>query len=138
MSANAWFSSAMMIAHMGASQKHRKLATEELVRLYQEAASVHGQATLSGDYRIGNPAADTVAAIYREIRSRGLEHQRMLLPLLLSTDDGVRGWAAAHALEFEPRQGEAILLDIGKRKGLQGFSARMTLKVWREGTLRFE
>jgi len=61
----------------------------------------------------------------------------MLLPLLLSTDDGVREWAAAHALEFEPRQGEAILLDLAKRKGLQGFSSRMTLKVWREGTLRF-
>jgi len=122
---------------MGSSQKLKKLATEELVCLYQEAASVHGQANRSGDFRAGNPAADKVAAIYSEIRSRGLEHQRMLLPLLLSTDDGVRGWAAAHALEFEPRQGEAILLDIAKRKGLQGFSATMTLKVWREGTLRF-
>jgi len=61
----------------------------------------------------------------------------MLLPLLLSNDDGVREWAAAHALEFEPCQGEAVLLDIAKRKDLQGFTARMTLKVWREGTLRF-
>ena len=127
----------MIFAEMGASQKYKKLATDELVRLYQEAASIHGQATLSGDFIVGNPAADTVAALYREIRSRGLEHQRMLLPLLLSTDDGVRGWAAAHALEFESRQGEAILLDIAKQKGVEGFSARMTLKVWREGTLRF-
>jgi Domain of unknown function (DUF2019) len=127
----------MIIADMGASQKHKKLSTEELVRLYREAASVHGQANRSRDYRAGNPAADTVAAIYREIRSRGVEHQRRLLPLLLSADDGIRGWAAAHALELEPGQGEAILLDIAKLNGLQGFSARMTLKVWRGGTLRF-
>jgi hypothetical protein len=133
----ALISSVMMIADMGASQKYKKLATKELVRLYREAASVHGQANRLRDFRAGNPAADTVAAIYREIRSRGLEHQRMLLPLLLSTDDGVRGWAAAHALEFEPRQGEAILLDIAKLEGLEGFDARTTLKVWREGTLRF-
>lgn len=122
---------------MGASQKYKKHATDELVLLYQEAASIHGRANQARDFRAGNPAADKVAAIYREIRSRGLEHQRMLLPLLLSTDDGVREWAAAHALEFEPRQGEAILLDLAKRKGLQGFSSRMTLKVWRKGTLRF-
>jgi hypothetical protein len=89
------------------------------------------------DFRAGNPAADTVAAIYRVIRSRGLEHQRMLLPLLLSSDNGVRTWAAAHALEFEPRQGEAILSDIAKLEGLEGFNAKMTLKVWREGSLRF-
>lgn len=72
-------------------------------------------------------------AIYHEIRNRGVEHQRALLPLLLSDDTGVRSWAAAHALEFEPRQGEAVLLEIARGKGMDGFSARMTLKVWREG-----
>lgn len=61
----------------------------------------------------------------------------MLLPLLFSSDNGVRGWAAAHALEFEPRQGEAVLSDIAKLKGLEGFDAEMTLKVWREGKLHF-
>ena len=61
----------------------------------------------------------------------------MLLPLLLSNDIGVRGWAAAHALEFEPRQGEAIRWDIAKGEGLAGFNAEMTLKVWRESNLRF-
>jgi hypothetical protein len=116
---------------------YKRRPTGELIQLYEEAASAHGQANRRGDFRAGNPAADAVAAIYREIRSRGFEHQRMLLPLLLSTDDGVRGWAAAHALEFEPRQGEAILLDIAKLKGSEGFDAKMTLKVWREGNLRF-
>jgi hypothetical protein len=116
---------------------YKKLPTEELIRLYEEAASAHGQANRRRDFRAGNPAANTLAAIYREIRSRGLKHQTMLLPLLLSTDNGVRAWAAAHALEFEPSQGEAILLDIAKLEGFEGFDAEMTLKVWREGNLRF-
>ena len=122
---------------MGESQKYDEFATEELVRLYQEAASAHGQANQSRDFKAGNPAADKIAAIYREIRKRGLEHQRALLPLLLHSDTSVRSWAAAHALEYEPRQGEAILLDISKLGGPEGFSARMTLKVWREGNLCF-
>jgi hypothetical protein len=61
----------------------------------------------------------------------------MLLPLLLHRDNGVRSWAAAHALDFEPRQGEAILSDIAKLKGIEGSNAKMTLQVWREGKLRF-
>jgi len=118
---------------MRQSRSYDDCPTEELIRLYERAASEHGQAHGPA----GNPAADRVAAIYRVIRSRGLEHQKKLLPLLLSGDIGVRSWAAAHALEFEPRQGEAILLDIAKLKGFKGFSAEMTLKVWREGSLRF-
>ena len=122
---------------MTKSHMYTECSTEKLVQLYERAASAHGQATVRRDFRAGNPAADTIAAIYREIRTRGLEHQRMLLPLLLSSDIGVRGWAAAHALEFETRQGEAVLLDIAKQKSLEGFNAKMTLKVWREGNLRF-
>jgi hypothetical protein len=118
-------------------RRYKEYSTHELVRLYERAASEHGQANRRGDYRAGNSAADTVAAIYRDIRSRGLEHQRLLLPLLMSSDNGVRAWAAAHALEFEPHQGEAILLDIAKRGGVEGFNAKVTLKEWRERNLRF-
>src|SRR5262249_16368871 len=110
---------------------------EELVELYKRAASEHGQTNARRDYTAGNPAADQIVAIYHEIRSRGIEHQRKLLPLLLSEDRGVREWAAAHSLEFEPRQGEAVLSELEKMEGMEGFSARMTLKTWREGKLRF-
>jgi Domain of unknown function (DUF2019) len=119
------------------NRRYENRSTEELIQLYEKAASEHGQANRRHDFRAGNSAADAIAAIYRVIRSRGLEHQRMLLPLLLSSDNGVRTWAAAHALEFEPRQGEAILSDIAKLEGIEGFNAQMTLKVWREGSLRF-
>lgn len=119
------------------ASRYGALPTEELIRLYEKAASDHGRANREGDFRAGNPSAERIAAIYRVVRNRGLEHQRMLLPLLLSSDNGVRSWAAAHALEFEPRRGEAILLEIAKQKGIEGFNAKMTLKVWREGNLRF-
>jgi len=122
---------------MNEEDDYREHSTEELVELYRKAASEHGKANLRGDVATGNHAADRIAAIYRELRSRGLEHQRSLLPLLLSEDRGVREWAAAHSLEFEPGRGEAILIDLAKAEGMQGFNARMTLKVWHEGKLRF-
>ena len=82
-----------------------------------------------------NQAADTVAAVYRELRHRA--GREAILPLLLSDNPSVRGWAGAHALEFAPEQGCAILQSLAKERGRIGFSAQMTLKVWREGKLRF-
>lgn len=123
---------------MDMSHGYDERPTDELIRLYEKAAAEHSQANRRGDFKAGNPAADRVAAIYKVIRSRGLDHQRMLLPLLLSSDKGVRGWAAAHALEFEPRQAEAVLSELAKLEGLEGFSAKMTLKTWREGSFRFQ
>jgi hypothetical protein len=118
---------------MSKQQGYRHYSTEQLVAIYRQAALEHSHS----DGAAGNAAADRIAAVYRELRSRGLEHQKRLLPLLLREDDGVRVWAAAHALEFEPRQGEAILSEIAKGMGMKAFSAKMALKSWREGNLHF-
>jgi hypothetical protein len=109
-------------------------SNEELVRLYERAAHDHRQAT---DAEAGNKAAHLVALIYRELRKRGLAAQSLLLPLLDAPDFGVRGWAGAHALEFAPEKGEPVLEALSNEPRSLGFSARMTLKVWREGTLKF-
>jgi hypothetical protein len=111
--------------------------TEELVRLYERAAAEHGRGMLEGTPKETNRAADTIAAIYRELRGRDNQSRQAILPLLLSDNASVRGWAGAHAMEFAPEQGRAILEDLAKEKGLIAFSAVMTLKVWGEGKLRF-
>ena len=110
---------------------------EELVRLYEKAAHDHRQATEHGDPEAGNKAAHLVALIYRELRKRGLAAQSLLLPLLDAPDFGVRGWAGAHALEFAPERGEPVLEALSNEPRSLGFSARMTLKVWRQGNLKF-
>jgi hypothetical protein len=112
-------------------------SSEELIRLYEKAAHDHRQATDSGDPKTGNKAADVVAAIYHELRNRGLAAQSLLLPLLNRSDSGVRAWTAAHALEFAPEKGEPVLEALSNEPRLLGFSAKMTLKVWREGRLKF-
>jgi hypothetical protein len=122
---------------MAVWESYKENSTEELIKLYEQAASEHGQAQVRHDYHAGNPAADRIAAIYRELRKRGRDHQQMLLALLTSSDPGVRLWAASHALEFEPSQGEAVLGDFLTTEGILAFDARVTLDEWRKGTLRF-
>jgi hypothetical protein len=111
--------------------------TKDLVSLYERAATEHGHGMMQGTPKETNRAADTIAAIYRELRDRGDQSRQAILPLLLSDNQSVRGWAGAHALEFSPEQGRAILEALAKDKGLVAFSAKMTLRVWAEGRLRF-
>lgn len=110
---------------------------EALVETYRSAASDHGRANASGDYRTGNRAHERLALAYRTLRARGPASQAKLLQLLPDRDVGVQGWAAAHALEFSPAAGEPVLVELAAQPGLVGFSAKMTLQEWRAGRLRF-
>lgn len=110
----------------------------QLVRRYSIAAAAHGAAKESGSYKKANKQHDIIAGIYRELRARGLEAQLALLDLLDDPNPSVRGWAAAHALEFAPARGELVLRELARRMpGLIGLGAEMTLREWRKGALRF-
>jgi hypothetical protein len=113
------------------------LSVQEIVDVYVVAAAKHARATEAGDYKAANEAHDVIAPGYRELRTRGLQAQRALLPLLEHPDPGVRGWAAAHGLEFAPDQAEPTLEALAGVDGLGGSSAKMTLQVWRKGDLNF-
>jgi Domain of unknown function (DUF2019) len=117
-----------------------KLATasiDDIVAEYVEAAAKHHEATDAGTSRVTNRAHDRIASAYGELRRRGPDAQRSLLPLLDHENLGVRLWAAAHALEFAPAEGERTLLELEPLPGFTGFNAGMTLQVWRKGELRF-
>lgn len=114
------------------------LEIETLVNRYAEATAEHGRATERGDHRRANRAQEVVSSVYRELRRRGLESQRLLLRFLTDSNAGTRLWAASHSLEFSPGDGEPVLIAMSETpQSLVGFSAKMTLKQWREGKLRF-
>jgi hypothetical protein len=111
----------------------------ELVARYRTAAMQHGAATAEGDYKVANKAYDVVAGAYRELRTRGLPSQQLLLALLDDEDHAVRGWAAGHALEFAPDRGVPVLEALMRAEGIgiQSLNAEMTLREWRKGALKF-
>jgi hypothetical protein len=113
-----------------------QLTIDQLVARYEVASKAHGEKTMTGTPS-SDPDADTVAAVYRELRRRG--NGRALLVLLDSPDAGVRVWAGAHSLEFAPAEGEPVLVALAEETdaGLIGFSAETTLREWRAGRLNF-
>lgn len=115
----------------------REAELRELLDAYREAAQRHGVATESGDYADGNSAADLIAAIYSELRRRGLEAQKALLPFLGDDDPGVRLWSASHALEFSPSEAEPVLRELIPVGVFLGLSAETTLREWHAGRLDF-
>lgn len=109
----------------------------ELLSLYERAAIAHGKASETGDYKTANKEYQIVAAVYRELRAQGVEKQKALLRFLNHSDAHVRVWAGAHALEFAPERGEAVLTEISQSTGIPALDAELTLEEWRKGNLRF-
>ena len=72
--------------------------TMRLVEVYRDAAKQHGEATEAGDHKTANRSADLISEVYAELRQRGADAQRALLPLLTDPASGVRLWSASHAL----------------------------------------
>lgn len=111
---------------------------ETLVRTYREAAVAHGVATEAGNYRAANRHHAALAEVYRELRKRGDKARFELLPMLDDVNAHVRTWAAAHALEFAPEQGEAVLNRLASGgPSFVRLNAEMTLSEWRKGSLVF-
>jgi hypothetical protein len=109
-----------------------------LVQFYRSAAEAHGAATEDGNHRAANRHHDALAEVYRELRNRGPNAQGELLPLLDDINVHVRAWAAAHALEFCPERGEAVLKRLASgNPGVVRLNAEMTLSEWKKGSLAF-
>jgi hypothetical protein len=75
--------------------------------------------------------------IYRELKARGPEAQRALLPLLDHPEPGLRRYVGYLALEFAPEEGERALSAVARSGGLPAYEARLTLEQWRSGRITF-
>lgn len=115
---------------------YKSAATQELVDAYVRAAIDHAEFTNGGNAPKTNAAHHALTAARRELRARGVLRDA-LQPLWVHPELAVRFNAAVHYLEFEPARAEPIIDEMAKQKSLIGFSAEMTLTLWRNGTLRF-
>jgi len=111
---------------------------EVLLTEYADAALTHRRASREGKYKTANRAYTRLSAVVHELRTRGgAVAQGALLRLLKDERIEVRGWAAAHALEFAPDRALVVLEEIASGPAsLEEFSAKMVLQQWRSGILR--
>lgn len=109
---------------------------DSLLAEYADAAVTHRRASREGKHQMANPAYKRLSAVVRELRTRGHAGQDAFLRLLGFPRIEVRGWAAAHALEFAPERASAVLEEIASGPiSLEEFSAKTVLQQWRAGTL---
>lgn len=106
---------------------------EELVDAFINALLQRSEAR---NARTANRHADTALQIGRELRRRGPEARAKLVTLLSHSNPGVRSWAATYSLDFAREQAEFVLRRLAQEPGETGFSAKMTLELWEEGTLK--
>jgi hypothetical protein len=108
---------------------------EEIKNRYIDATTIHGGATLSGDYKLGNKQIDIINDAYN-ILHRTEEGKKILKELMSYPNSGVQLWAATHSLPYVPEEAKKILNEIHSKNDLIGFSAGVTLKEWENGKLK--
>ena len=106
---------------------------KSLILEYVNNPEIRGEAALSGDNRIGNPAAKRLIKARDALRKGGWA--RELIPLMDSENISVRLWAAADCFDLEPEKAKAVLLEINKRQDSFGFTAQITLQEGLKGKL---
>ena len=115
----------------------KALTMEALIERYRATSAKHGHATDESKPKVANNAFDDLAALRKELRSRGAEGWQSLRSLLHDPEPGTRYWAATFLLDFVPVEAESVLRELaGIPKSLVGFSAEMALEQWKAGTFR--
>ncbi|MGD6842173.1 hypothetical protein ACQCVH_06580 [Bacillus infantis] len=83
----------------------------------------------------GNKCYDELLTIAIELRNEGNLHE--LDGLLDSENEGVQFEAATKLLTLNFEKAEKTLEKLTDKKGILPFSAKMTLRQWRAGNLKF-
>ena len=101
------------------------------------AASKHGDATNSGDYKLGNKQVDIIDSSYKEL-VKTIEGRESLRDLMSNPNLSVKLWAASVCLPFFTIEAEKVLSNVSKDASLIGSSAEITLREWKKGNLKFD
>lgn len=114
---------------------------ESIKNSYIDTAILQSEASYNGDHKTANKQYKTLKKIYDQIEQKKISKE-LLLELLNHPNLAVKSWAASHmlGLKFETDKAEQELKNILSmpESGMIGFSAEMTLKVWKEqGYLKF-
>ena len=111
---------------------------ESILDQYKQAAYLHGQATLTGEYKKGNRYHDVIIGCYIKLRTTGIEAVEQLLTLLDNEDDSIATWAATHLLPYREKRAMEVLTSISTKPGIIPFNAQMVLSEWRKGALTLD
>ena len=105
------------------------------VSKFEEVAKERWIYLEEGDSKKGNKCYDELLSIATELRNEGKLNE--LECLIDVDDDGVKFEVASKLLTVDNVKAEQVLLKITEKTGTLPFTAKMTLKQWRAGKLKF-
>ena len=111
----------------------KRISVSELLEKYREAA----EGTAEQNPKIQNKWADELHRYYKLLRATD-EGRSAIMTLLTDPSPHVRVWAGAHSLEWAPAAARAALEILRDSDGPCSFDAKMTLREYDRGRLRFE
>jgi hypothetical protein len=112
-----------------------KMHMSHLLAHYRRSAI---DASLLSGSKEQNEAADAVRESYKELR-RTPEGRAGIIALMSDKNPAVRGWAAAHSLQWMPDVARQILEVLRDEADFpHSFDAQMTLQEFDNGNLRFD
>ena len=104
---------------------------EEALTLFEENSIIHGNASLDGNYKVGNKAYDIVTKCTNFLTENN--KIELLLPFLEHENVSVRLGAAYALLPLYTKESKKTLKQIKKKdESIIGFDAEMVLKEWRK------
>jgi hypothetical protein len=119
-----------------------KKDVDTLMRAYIENATIHGEATLDGDFKRGNRAAKNLIKIYKIMEQDHQLAAQMLEVLMSDPNINVRIYSSAHALGLSIYIDKATITleEISSQNDSEifGSDADMTLTTYKnKGYLKF-
>lgn len=105
------------------------------VEKFREVAEKRWKYLDEGNSKEGNKCFDELLEIAKELRS---ENKLLELEQLLNDpSEGVKFEASSKLLTVNSKKAEKAMTEITKKKGSLPFTAKMTLKQWKAGNLKF-
>ncbi len=108
---------------------------DDRVLRFKEAAHDRWVYLEDGNSKKGNKCYEELLTIAQELQNEGKLHE--LEVLLDESDDGVIFEAASKLLTINIKKAVEAMNSVASKKGILPFSAKQTLKQWKEGNLKF-
>jgi hypothetical protein len=114
-----------------------KQPTQDLIRVFAEAAREQGEALRAADPKKANRRTKLIHKTFAELKERSPEAWQEFLFLLRHPEPYVRYFAATYALRSNPSGAIPVLEQLERQeRGILAFRAALALKQWRAGEWR--
>ena len=109
---------------------------EDAISLFKESASIHGQASITGNSVVCNKHADRLNNIIALLSLKG--QLGLLKECLNNNDVSIRMWSAFALLPVSPDLCKPVLEEVANGNyHCISFAAEITLNEWKKGSLKF-